>query len=165
MSLVYQYDANGYFVGQCDDYGGSLPHNCTAVKPVLQEGFIPHWTGKKWEQVENHKGKEGYVNGERMTVKTYGPLPDGWSGTPPAPTTEELFDMLRSFRDGRISAVLWMRERHSDELALGKETTLTPEQYTELLTYIQALRDIPAQPGVPWDGGGELTPWPAKPEI
>ena len=56
-----------------------------------------------------------------------------------------------------------MRERHADEIALGKETTLTPEQYTELLTYIQELRDLPAQPGAPWDGGGDATPWPVKP--
>lgn len=84
--------------------------------------------------------------------------------TPP-PTLEELFDGLRSFRDARINAVLWMRERHADELELGKEPTLTPEQYTALLTYIQSLRDIPAQPGAPWDGGGELTPWPELPEV
>ena len=79
---------------------------------------------------------------------------------PPPPTVEELFNMLRSFRDARINSVLWMRERHADELELGKETSLTQEQYTALLTYIQALRDLPAQPGAPWDGGGELTPWP-----
>ena len=85
--------------------------------------------------------------------------------TNPPPTVEELFDRLRSFRDARINSVLWMRERHADELELGAETSLTPEQYTALLTYIQALRDIPAQPGAPWDGGGEATPWPTKPEI
>lgn len=84
--------------------------------------------------------------------------------TNPPPTIEELFDTLRRVRDGRISAVLWMRERHADELELGKETTLTPEQYTELLTYIQSLRDLPAQPGAPWDGGGELTPWSELPK-
>ena len=83
--------------------------------------------------------------------------------TNPPPTVEELFGRLRSERDTRINSVLWLRERHADELELGKETLLTPEQYTALLTYIQALRDIPTQPGAPWDGGGELTPWPIKP--
>ena len=83
--------------------------------------------------------------------------------TSPPPTVEELFDRLRSFRDARITSVLWMRERHADELELGMETTLTPEQYTALLTYIQTLRDLPEQLGTPWDGGGELTPWPIKP--
>ena len=80
-------------------------------------------------------------------------------------TINSLFSNLRSERDTRIYAVLWMRERHADELELGKETSLTPEQYTELLTYIQALRDLPAQPGAPWDGGGDLTPWPELPSV
>lgn len=83
----------------------------------------------------------------------------------PPPIVEELFDRLRSLRNTRINSVLWMRERHADELELGKETSLTPEQYIMLLTYIQALRDITEQPGAPWDGGGELTPWPEKPDF
>lgn len=164
MPKCYQYTADGYYAGEAEDYG-LLPNNATRTAPTVVEGKVPRWTGKKWEQIEDHKGKSGYVNGVPTKIKEYGPLPGGWSDTPPAPTIEELFDMLRGFRDARISAVLWMRERHADELELGKETSLTPEQYTALLTYIQALRDIPAQPGAPWDGGGELTPWPAKPEI
>lgn len=86
--------------------------------------------------------------------------------TPPEPpSNDELFNRLRFERDTRINSVLWMRERHADELELGKETSLSQEQYTALLTYIQALRDIPAQPGAPWDGGGELTPWPELPSV
>lgn len=85
-------------------------------------------------------------------------------GQAPQPSNGELFNRLRIERDIHINSVLWMRERHADELELGKETSLTPEQYTTLLTYIQALRDIPAQPGAPWDGGGELTPWPELPK-
>lgn len=130
----------------------------------ITEGFVWRVAGDAWEEVEDHRGEKGYLDGQPHTITELGPLPDGWSDTPPPPTHEELFDRLRSFRDARISAVLWMRERHADELELGKETTLTPEQYTALLTYIQALRDLPAQPGAPWDGGGELTPWPEKPE-
>lgn len=164
MATAYQYTADGYYAGEVDDYG-ILPNNATRTAPTLKKGFVPCWDGKKWVQVEDHKGESGYVNGQPHTINEYGPLPDGWSDTPPAPTIEELFDMLRSFRDGHISAVLWMRERHSDELELGKETTLTPEQYTALLTYIQALRDLPAQPGAPWDGGGAETPWPELPSV
>lgn len=163
MATAYQYTADGYYAGEVDDYG-ILPNNATRTAPTLKKGFVPCWTGKKWEQVEDHKGESGYVNGQPHTINEYGPLPEGWSDTPPPPTIEELFDTLRSVRDGRISAVLWMRERHADELELGKETSLTPEQYTTLLTYIQALRDLPDQPGAPWDGGGELTPWPELPK-
>lgn len=164
MPKCYQYTADGYYAGEAEDYG-ILPNNATHTVPTLKKGFVPRWTGGKWEQVEDHKGKSGYVNGQPHEVKEYGPLPEGWSDTPPPPTIEELFDTLRSVRDGRISAVLWMRERHSDELELGKEPTLTPEQCTALLTYIQVLRDLPAQPGAPWDGGGELTPWPELPSV
>lgn len=159
MLKYYQYTSDGYYAGEVEDYG-LLPNNATRTVPTIVEGFVPRWTGNNWEQVEDHKGKSGYVNGQPHEVKEYGPLPAGWSDTPPPPTTGELFIRLRSERDARISAVLWMRERHADELELGKEPTLTPEQYTALLTYIQALRDLPEQPGAPWDGGGELTPWP-----
>lgn len=164
MAKAYQYTADGYYAGEVDDYG-ILPNNATRTAPTLKKGFVPCWDGEKWGQVEDHKGESGYVNGQHHTINEYGPLPDGWSETPPPPTTEELFTRLRSERDTRISAVLWMRERHSDELELGTETSLTPEQYTALLTYVQELRDLPAQPGAPWDGGGELTPWPELPEV
>ena len=83
----------------------------------------------------------------------------------PQPTVEQLAATVRAERDSLIKSVRWRIERHSDELVLGKETTLTPEQYIALLKYIQALRDLPAQPGAPWDGGGELTPWPEVPEV
>lgn len=173
---AYCYDKNNIFCGEEECHldilesakAGKeiwlLPSNATFVAPPdSQSGFVLHWTGTEWEQVEDHKGKSGYVNGELYEIEEYGPLPKGWSETLPPPTVEELFDRLRSFRNAYINSVLWMRERHADEIALGKETTLTSEQYTALLTYVQALRDLPTQVGAPWDGGGELTPWPIKP--
>ena len=163
MTKCYQYTADGYFAGEVEDYG-LLPNNATRTAPTVVEGKAPRWAGKNWEQVEDHKGKSGYVNGQPHEIKEYGPLPEGWSETPPPPTVEELFGRLRSERDARINSVFWMRERHSDELELGKETSLSQAQYSALLTYIQALRDIPAQPGAPWDGGGEETPWPELPK-
>lgn len=105
-------------------------------------------------------GHEHLVSPLNTTVNADGSI----TFTPPAPPSDaELFTRLRIERDARINSVLWMRERHADELELGKEATLTPEQYTALLTYIQALRDIPVQPGAPWDGGGDETPWPDAP--
>lgn len=146
--------------------GTVAPVNALRDAPAPSpEGKYPAEKNGKWIEIEDHRGKEGFVSGDSYIVADFGPLPEGWSDTPPPPTTGELFSSLRSERDVRLSAVLWMRERHADELELGTETTLTPEQYTALLTYIQALRDIPAQPGAPWDGGGELTPWPELPEV
>ncbi len=131
--------------------------------PEAKKGY--HWGENEgdWIYIEDHREEKGYVNGVAYTIEDYGPYPEGWSETPPPLTTEELFDRLRGQRNARINSVLWMRERHADELELGKETTLTPEQYTALLTYIQALRDLPDQLGAPWPGGD--IPWPAKPEV
>ena len=73
MPKCYQYTADGYYAGEAEDYG-LLPNNATRTVPTIVEGFVPLWTGKNWEQVEDHK---------------CGPLPDGWSDTPPPPALDE----------------------------------------------------------------------------
>lgn len=88
MAKCYQYTADGYFAGEAEDYG-LLPNNSTRTAPTIVEGKIPRWTGKKWEQVEDHKGKSGYVNGQPHEIKEYGPLPKGWSDTPPPPSLSD----------------------------------------------------------------------------
>ena len=89
MAKFFQYTADGYYAGEFEDYGGPLPNNATRTAPKLADGHVPHWNGKKWVLVEDHKGKEGYLDGERHTVKEYGPLPEGFSETPPPPSLEE----------------------------------------------------------------------------
>lgn len=51
-------------------------------------------------------------------------------------------------RDSLMTEVLWVRDRHRDELDLinlGEltETTLTSTEFNDLLIYIQDLRDVP----------------------
>lgn len=89
MDKCYQYTADGYFAGETEDYG-LLPNNSTRTAPTIVEGKIPRWTGKKWEQVEDHKGKSGYVKGQPYTINEYGSLPDGWSDTPPPPSLSDV---------------------------------------------------------------------------
>lgn len=55
----------------------------------------------------------------------------------------------RSWRDAELSARQWLRDRHRDELELGRPTTLSSEQFTELLAYLQALRDWPVAESFP----------------
>lgn len=73
-------------------------------------------------------------------------VPDG-QGQPVAvekvPTSDELSARERGWRDGRLRLVSGVRDRHRDELELGLATTLTSEQFAELLEYIQQLRDWP----------------------
>lgn len=88
MAICYQHDHEGYYVGIGEDYG-LLPNNAEYVEPELVDGYIPHWTGTEWEQVENHKGEQGWVNDEPYTIIDYGPYPDGWSTTEPIFTPSE----------------------------------------------------------------------------
>lgn len=55
----------------------------------------------------------------------------------------------REWRDSELIAVMGMRDRHRDQLEIEVETTLTAEQFRELLVYIQALRDWPQSPDFP----------------
>ncbi len=84
--ICYCYDLDGFYSGHDSDYGQPLPCNGTYDKPKSKEGFLPRWNGEAWEQIENHKGKTGYINGEPYEIKEYGPLPEGWSTEPPPDT-------------------------------------------------------------------------------
>ena len=69
---------------------------------------------------------------------------------------EQLADTVRAERDQLIESVRWRIERHSDELALGREPT---EPLEPLLQYVQDLRDVPQQTGFP-----EAISWPVLSE-
>ena len=64
---------------------------------------------------------------------------------PPAKpkTADQIEADERAWRDTAVTGVLWLRERHRDEQDLGRETTLSVEQFGELLSYLQDLRDWP----------------------
>ena len=80
------------------------------------------------------------------------------AGTEPAGLSETdiSFLRLRGARDMRIAAT---------DFYLASDYPISPEALTAIKDYRQALRDLPAQPGAPWDGGGELTPWPELPAV
>lgn len=54
-------------------------------------------------------------------------------------------EFLRLSRNARLAAVDGLVLRHKEELDRGVTTTLSAQQYMDLLTYKQALRDIPSQ--------------------
>lgn len=67
-----------------------------------------------------------------------------------APETDlDLPAQERTWRDAQLSAVMWLRERHRDQLEIAGTPTLTDEQFGKLLVYIQALRDWPQSPEFP----------------
>lgn len=66
------------------------------------------------------------------------------------------FERLRSERDRRLAATDYL---------LMPDYPLNDTLKGAVQLYRQALRDLPAQEGAPWDGGEEGTPWPAAPEV
>ena len=71
---------------------------------------------------------------------------------------------VRAERDRRLASCTWIIERHRDQLDNGEATTLSEEQYQAWQTYRQALRDLPQQPGFPWEGPDDpACPWPDEP--
>ena len=49
----------------------------------------------------------------------------------------------RSWRDSELAEWIWLRDRHRDQLDLEVAPSLEPHQFTELLIYLQQLRDWP----------------------
>ncbi|MFL1492608.1 phage tail assembly chaperone [Pseudomonas antarctica] len=49
----------------------------------------------------------------------------------------------RMWRDGELASVMWLRERHRDQVEIKADTTLSTDQFKELMVYMQALRDWP----------------------
>lgn len=103
MATAYQFTASGYYAGPVEDYG-LLPNNATYEAPPEKEGFIPRWNGESWDLEENHVGETGYLNGVYTVIKDYGPLPEGWSTSPPEPSDEEKYNAEREAIDKKYSA-------------------------------------------------------------
>lgn len=100
-------------------------------------------------------GMSGYVHlvsQSNTTVSAEGTI----TFTPPAPSFESLFTNLRTERDLCLAATDYL---------LMPDYPISDDQRAVVQAYRQALRDLPAQPGAPWDGGGEATPWPEIPNV
>jgi hypothetical protein len=93
------------------------------------------------------------ISDERFNEVLGNPVPDKirshdadglpfWIDPPPL-NDEQLATNERQWRDDELAARQWLRDRHRDEQDLQRATTLTAERFTELLGYLQSLRDWP----------------------
>lgn len=74
--------------------------------------------------------------------------------TPPTPlSNEDLFESLRIATQQRLT--------ETDQY--GMDDYPDNEKRAAYRLYRTALRELNRQEGAPWDGGGELTPWPVFP--
>lgn len=85
-----------------------LPANSTFEKPNLQEGFASVFNNGKWENIEDNRGKEYWLDTDSFgtpakTMKDLGAFPTGAVFTAPAKTLDELkadkINELKSIRD------------------------------------------------------------------
>lgn len=77
--------------------------------------------------------------------------------TPPVPTTEELAVRVRAERNKRLAL--------TDHFVMP-DYPLDTDKLEEIKVYRQALRDLPQQPGFPWDGPDDpACPWPYLEEL
>ncbi|NVZ49428.1 phage tail protein [Pseudomonas sp. B6002] len=98
-----------------------LTHDPDTVLRLLDKATVPR-AHRYWSEYEEWLSQGGI------------PLPlDG-----PDPQRLE-----REWRDVQIESVKWLRERHRDEADMALNTKLNDAQFSELLVYLQQLRDWP----------------------
>ncbi|PYC19548.1 hypothetical protein DMO17_19420 [Aquipseudomonas alcaligenes] len=73
-------------------------------------------------------------------------------------TVEQLEAAERGWRDYELRRSEWLIARHRDEVDMVTTTTLSVEQYGELLAWRQLLRDWPASRAFPDDSGRPVPP-------
>lgn len=131
--------------------------------PDVQECHAAIWNQitQAWQIIQDNRGRTAYNTTDKspMELTALGDLPDGYTLAEPgkfdvwdgqgwqedAQTKRDICTaLLRLERDRRLSNTDWLCLRHRDEQDSGATTTLTADQYAELLTYRRALRDLPA---------------------
>lgn len=90
---IYSYDPkSGAFLAQGTAYpdpmneGGYLiPAHATEIAPPnVEGGLVAVFNGIEWDVVEDHRGTILYSpEGQKIEVKKLGPIPEGYSTTPP----------------------------------------------------------------------------------
>lgn len=125
--IYYCSKSNGFYLSQL--HGDSIPKGAIEI------------TEKKYEEL-----KTGQADGKVITSNEAGhPI---LANQPPL-SKKQHEASVRVARDEAIATSMWIVERHRSEVYIGAETTMTEQQYIQLLTYHQDLRDWPAKPGWP----------------
>jgi hypothetical protein len=90
---------------------------------------------------------DGQGNGKRVALDADG-MPALFDPLPPS--RAQMADMMRAKRDSALTGTDWLVARHQDEKLIGDGTTLLSDQFTALLKYRQALRDLADATGWPY---------------
>lgn len=144
-----------------------IPAYATTAAPGEREvGKVNRLNGAAWELVEDHRGAVYSTDtGLRSDWNSLGALPEGLTHIAPPDEFSTWIDgkwapnddlKNKHYADAAVikrSALLggsdWYVLRHKDELELGDTQSLTDKQYSALLKYRKALRDITSAKGYP----------------
>jgi hypothetical protein len=119
--MIYYSPTGGFYSSKL--HGGNIPDDAIEI------------TESKYHELLSEQG----------LGKSIKAGPDGLpvAVEPPGPTDEQIMSKERAWRDAELASVMWLRERHRDQQEIGGSTTLSSDQFAELLVYMQALRDWP----------------------
>ncbi|KVE97373.1 phage tail protein [Burkholderia vietnamiensis] len=126
------YDANGNIVAFYDTVDSPAPTG-TNVLDISDDDWRALIDGQA-------RGQRAVLDASKRVV-----LVD-----PPAPSREDVAVSMRGKRDSAMNATDWLASRHQDEKLIGNGTTLTSAQFSALIKYRQALRDISGSDGWPY---------------
>jgi hypothetical protein len=76
----------------------------------------------------------------------------------PGPTVEAQIASERAWRDGELLRNEWLAARHRDQQDMSVVTSLSGEQFAQLLAFRQALRDWPEDGAFPEASGRPQPP-------
>ncbi len=120
---------------------GTLPPaNAVRVESVFQDGFWPCEKNGAWELVEDHRGENGFVGGVETEIKELGPLPEGWSDTPPPPTEEEKNELRVAEIKSRLNEIDLESVRPLRAMAYGPPAPEDDAKLAALEQEAEALR-------------------------
>ncbi len=102
----------------------------------LAEGLI---TEAAWLEIRAQQAAEEYA---------------AWLASPE--TEGERFSLLQQACAAKLA--------ETDKLTMP-DYPISEETRADVNAYRKEIRELNHQPGAPWDGGGELTPWPQEPAV
>lgn len=141
-----------------------MTYNPAKDAPKTQEQLeicISHYLAKEQAKAE---ADPSYVPKTRADLmRMYSIFVEQPQPEEPAPTTEQLFAQLRSFREVKLREYDEKISQLDRQIRLNPDYAAYPIERAEWDAYAVALCNLPAQEGAPWDGGGAETPWPQKP--
>lgn len=108
----HYYDDNGIYTTSAPANEGSLPPaGAVREAPPSRPGYWPKRNASDdgWELAEDHRGERGWLDGVPAVMRELGPLPDGWSSTPPSRTEDA------SSREKRQAAFMEQTDPIRDE--------------------------------------------------